>query len=288
MTKRVVIFLFVVLASFCAYSQKDTSYKNGDTLISKYYYKNGNISYLSKQIKGRDHYSFDHSFSYFKNGSPMFLTYYDYDSLHDTSYSYVGRRNGTPKRISISTKKVNQQTEYTRQGEAVRRTVNRFNGSYYIVYLKNHIGWDSTTVFFKETPQKHRSLDTVKYYGGLIGSNLGVVELNINGSIKYLVNSIEMNESEYKTFIAKYDSFMQRREPKHFYKEYTPDSVLVYEGVFKGVDLPCGQLTYYYPNGKVQVYEYFDKKGRKTYLWSYYREDGYFLGSEYYWKGVQQ
>jgi uncharacterized protein len=94
-----------------------------------------------------------------------------------------------------------------------------------------------------------------------------------------------MNEREYLVYKEKYDLYIKSRTPKHFYKEYFADSILDYEGIFRGVDLPCGDYREYYPNGVVKVRGQYNNNGEKNRWWTYYNEQGLFYKKELYENG---
>ena len=271
---------------FCglSYSQIDTSYVVGDTLIKMTYYKNGQLEHLSKYLKGRDMHSYNYSYWYYKNGNPKWLNYWD--NFLDTSYYISKRKNGTVKFRDITNKDYFERIEQNTKGQLTVRTISYFKDTFSTEekYKKGQI--ISTKREVKNQVQTSSKIDTVKYYQGQVGGSSMVVEMENNGIKEFTVNGTKISEAEYLVYKDKYEFYIKRRTPKHFYQEYSADSILDYEGIFKGVDLPCGVYREYYPNGVIKVRGQYNNKGEKNMWWTYYNEQGLINNKELFEDGL--
>jgi hypothetical protein len=270
-----------LLTSSFAISQVKNPIIIGDTLIYKYYFRNGNLYCMQKYIKGRDWYTYKFSLWNYRNGNPQWVTYYD--TYLDTSYSLTGRRNGSIEVKTTASKKHWVEIKQRKNGEIYERSYGVYHDHFYHIETYKHGQVVSARI--EIIKQLNAPIDTVLYYRGQIGGSSLVIELDSSGINKYNVNGVEMNEDEYKIYNEKYEFYIRRRTPKHYYKEYTADSVLVYEGVFKGVDLPCGEYIEYYETGIIKTRGYYNESGQMERWWSFYNEQGLFYKTELYKKG---
>jgi antitoxin component YwqK of YwqJK toxin-antitoxin module len=273
---------FLIFSGSCVLAQIDTSYVVGDTmLVTKYYYRNGQVKMLDQEIKGRDMYSYNFSYLYYKNGNPKYCTYYD--THIDTDYYVAGRRNGSIELETTYARNHFTDTKQNRKGEVVEISHGFRSDTFYIEEKYKHGKLISSTA--KPYLGRTSEIDTIVHYQGTVGDNSGVVITQKDGVTQYNVNGKIMTEAEYNSYQAEYDKYISSRQPKHFYKEYTADSILIYEGDYVGVDLPCGIYREYFPNGTVKVRGFYNSKGERTSVWSYYYETGILYNTESYTNG---
>lgn len=278
---RTLLLLYMILISgFTIAGQTSDSEVNGDTLTERYYYKNGSLEMVKRSIKGRDRNSYINVQWYYKNGNPRTIDYYNGE--WDSSFYLSGRRNGS---IEFRIKRVNgnfEKIQENRKGELVERTYS-FSDSDSIFLEKYKDGKLIETIGELSIP-KDSGLDTVRYYRGAVGDNSAVIVMETPDGMEYLVNDRKMTEEEYRAYEVEYSEYWRRREPKHFYQEFTADSLLVHEGVFTE-DLPCGEYREYYESGTIKIRGWYDMDGERTGTWHYYNPDGQFIHSEYYENG---
>jgi hypothetical protein len=145
---------------------------------------------------------------------------------------------------------------------------------------------------FKHVIQKPNSFpdkyDTIKYYEGQIGGNSAVIIIDNGFKKEHNVNGKIVSETEYLKYKNEYDKHIERRRKVHYYQKYTNDSMLVYEGLFKNVDLICGIFIDYYPDGKLKTIEYYNIMGLREGLWHHYNQYGQLIQLDYYENGEKK
>lgn len=271
----------VLLISFTAIGQTSNSEVSGDTLTEHYYYKNGSLEMIRRYIKGRDMYSYQNFEWYYKNGNPRIIEYYNMDD--DSSFHMSGRRNGS---IEFLIKRVNGNFETVKEnwrGELVERTYSHADSD--SIFTEKYKRGELVETIRELSEPRDSGLDTVRHYQGDVGGNSAVILMETSTGFEYNVNGKRITKEEYQAYEAEYTKYEQSREPKHFYQEFTEDSVLVYEGVFRGGDLPCGGYNEYYNDGTIKTRGWYNEAGERTGAWQYYTREGQFIHSEFYKNG---
>lgn len=132
----VILTLTGLLFSCGLYSQTDTSFVVGDTMIEKSFYKNGQLAHLVKFVKGRDIHSYHFSFWYYDNGNPKWLTYWD--TFIDSSFYISGRKNGSIKRKDINSKHNWENIEQNKSSVIIKRSYGQRNDTFYVDETYKH------------------------------------------------------------------------------------------------------------------------------------------------------
>jgi antitoxin component YwqK of YwqJK toxin-antitoxin module len=262
------------------------TYYSADTLIEHSYYSNGNLMYNKLNLRGRDMFSYTNSYWYFKNGNPKWFNYHD--SRQDTSYYLSGRKNGSIDFQDISSNGKYERIRQNRKGELTERSFrNTKSEPLKIQYFKNGKLIKTETPLPKNDTTKYigKYIRVTYYQGQQVGGNSMVIIFENEGETEYNVNGDKLSELEYLEYKQKYSAFIDSRQPVHHYQEYSQDSILLFEGLFKKVDLPCGIYRSYYPNGAIKIRGWYDKKGRKSGVWYFYNDKGELLYTEYYKRG---
>tara|TARA_R110002096_G_scaffold132768_3_gene283325 strand:- start:117012 stop:118181 length:1170 start_codon:yes stop_codon:yes gene_type:complete len=258
---------------------------SADTLIKHSYYSNGNLKSKELKLRGRDIFSYTNSYWYFKNGKPKWFSYHD--SRKDSSYYLSGRKNGSIDFQDISSNGKYERIRQNRKGELTERSFrNSKTEPLKIQYFKdNKLIKTETQAPKNDTSQYMGKYSRVTFYQGQVGGNSKVLIIENEGQTEYTVNGAKLSALEYLDYKQKYNALLDNRKAVHYYKEYSKDSVLLFEGLFEKGDLPCGIYKSYYWNGEVKARGCYDKKGRKSGLWYFYNDKGELQYTEYYKKG---
>lgn len=282
---KIKILLIIIFISFQSFSQKDTIIYSGDTVNIYYYYSNGNIRQFEKQIKGRDWLSYRNFTYYFENGKVEWSNYYD--SKIDSSFSIKYHKNGMIKYFSYDSKRHWETVEYDKKGIIKKKTYRNIdlNENYYIIdHYKKGAKKNTIEKYYKHS--KKKILDTIKYYqNDTIKNQQVIIVLETNIDSSYTVNNLKLSKAEYALAKNKYDKYSLSRSKKHWYQEYTSDSILVLEGLFSDFDKCIGVYKEYYPDGVVKIRGYYDKKGRKDGTWRFFMNDGRYYMKAFYVRG---
>jgi antitoxin component YwqK of YwqJK toxin-antitoxin module len=257
---------------------KSTIEYHSDSLkIETSYYKNGQLQSDKLFVRKNNRLSLENNSLYYKNGNLSWSETYDSNSYFSGYYS--GRKNGTINSEFVSSNQSSTKTEENRKGNKTTKWITYKNSDSTTIekYLDGKLIQSTTSILRK----KKSKINTINYYEGDIGGSLGVIIVND----VYTVNGVKMTKTEYREYESKYDQIIHQRKKRHYYKYYDSDSLLIYSGYFKKVDLPCGIYTEYHPNGNPKVRGYYDNKGRKTSGWLYYDENGNPIWQETYKKG---
>jgi hypothetical protein len=180
--------------------------------------------------------------------------------------------------------------EYNRRGELTKTLLNQKSADD-IKIQKFRNGKLKKTIY---NPKKNNTASfigkypIVKHYMGQIGDNLMVLEIETEDSTIYNVNGVKMGKVEYSEYMEAYNAHIKSRRRAHFYQEFTSDSVLIYEGLFRKVDLPCGNYKSYYADGvTIEVLGYYDRRGQMHGIWRYFDESGLMNERIWYRHGKQ-
>ncbi|WP_417592238.1 toxin-antitoxin system YwqK family antitoxin [Owenweeksia hongkongensis] len=269
---RFVIFLIIILSntlSLCG--QWDTSFTRGDTLTGRNYFHNGQLKYERMLINGRDFHSFLSSKLYFRNGNPRYLKHWD--AKLDTSFSLNGNRNGSLSYKSYSSKNHNLEFQYDRKGLLIE--IYKRSDDCVIIqsYEKGKLVSEETHPYQK--PDKYLgTYPIIKHYEGQVGGTSAVIAVQKGTTTEYTVNGKKMTESDYLKYEEEYESYIASRRVVHLYQEYSRDSVLISEGLYKG-DQHCGNFKEYHSDGKIVMLRGdYNNLGQKNGTWCLYDEDG--------------
>ena len=275
--------LRIKLSSFKNGNKRVYEYQDVDSLFQKYYYKNGKPWSIEIHMRGKNRYSYENQIWYHKNGEIRSNSFYDKNL--DSSYHYITRKNGTVVSEQIFTKNRKVNISEDKNGKTLTKWIHNIgtDSSTTEIYQEGVLV-SSTMNKIQQPSQTVSSIPVIVNYDDKFGEVLAVIIVND----KYTVNNQEMTKSEYEILKVEYDLLMKNREQLHLYKQYSSDSLLIYEGLFKEGDLPCGFYKSYYTNGNLKISGRFDKKGRKTSVWYYYDEKVLHLRTEIYNKGEVQ
>jgi len=262
-------------------AQNDTSFFSGDTLVEYFYFKNGNIRAIRKYEKGIRFYLYGFQASFYKNGRIKYLNYMPF--AKDTAFYTSKRRNGTVKNQSVYYNGRNEDFKENRRGMLIEKSVSNANNDTIKTYA-----YKRGKLYATEKREIEKQYETVEYYRGQVGGNSAVVIINNGSGKKYIVNNKEMTAREYQNYDEVYQEHINKREAVHYYREFSKDSVLIYEGLFKNVDMPCGEYKEYNMNGTLKLRGRYNNEGKKDWLWIYCDNNGEFLGVEYYENGIKR
>lgn len=281
---KINILFILLIFSVNSFSQKDTTFYSGDTAKIYDYYANGNIWKFEKRIKGRDWLSYENFTYYFENGNVEWSSFYD--SKIDSSYKIEYYKNGNIKYKSLGSNSIWKRIYYNKKGIVKEIHSNDgLNKNYYnIDFYKKGEKIKTRKEYYSSSNKK--LLDTIVYYQNDTIKNQQIfIELETDIDTSYTVNNLEFSKTEYDYVKNKYDKYLLSRSKKHWYQEYTSDSILILEGLFSDLDKCIGVFKEYYLDGVVKVRGTYDKNGRKDGMWTYYRNDGRYYMKVFYIKG---
>lgn len=234
-----------------------------DTIIEKAYYQNGNLLFENLFLRDKSLFSYANSRFYHKNGSTNTVDFYN--SSMDTTYYVARRKNGTIQFQDIVSNGNLIRIEQNKNGDVTARRTVQFN---------------SDTLHIEKFKNGQLSKVNSFYYN----QNINKYFLAPDKVVNYQLSSEKNKKVNYKNNHKISEKVQQK---KHWYQEFSSDSLLLYEGVFKKMNLPCGAYRANYATGMLKLTGTFDKKGRKSGFWNYYNKAGELEYSEYYEKGLK-
>jgi len=286
--KKLLLLIIILNITGYLFSQvePDSIFFSGDTVIFHRYFPNGNLWIEERVIKGRDYYySYRFQETYDINGTLTFYEYFDINIPQWDLYLKSIRKNGTVKYISEPASYGNKKTYNNRKGELKRIRKTYYGEQYKIIEkYKNGVLQKTKKRYYKVKPLKAK-YKTIKHHEGQIGDNLEVIIISKENGDEYHVNGKLLTEDEYLNYEKEYNTYLKSRRRKHKYQEYTSDSILIYEGIFKKIDLPCGYYWDYHLNGNIRIRGNYNKNGKEDGEWHYYNEEGQNINRETYKNG---